>query len=77
MWKYEVRQTRIKAFFPQVGTSLEELEAEYTTTGTTVNKAVLSNYLFPSTLSACNNCVSRYVHEKYKPAFRYEAHNII
>jgi len=33
MWKYEVRQNQIKAFFPRVGTSLEELEAEYTTTG--------------------------------------------
>ena len=33
MWKYEVRRNRIKAFFPRVGTSLEELEAEYTITG--------------------------------------------
>jgi len=33
MLKYEVRQNRIKAFFPRVGTSLEELEAECTTTG--------------------------------------------
>ena len=33
MWKHEVRQNRIKAFFSRIGTSLEELEAEYTTTG--------------------------------------------